>query len=311
MKIAIIGASGHWAYALNELKNHTVVGICPGFQGENVEIVKETLEKNGIFGEIYNDFDEILEKEPEIAIINTRFDLNAKFTKRCLEKNIYVFSEKPLAITKEDLEEIKNVKTDAFVSCMFGISYEGWCLTIKEAVKNIGTIRMINGRKSYKLGVRPDFYKNKDTFGGIMPWVGIHAMHWIYFVTGLKFKESYSITSNLNNFGNGDLETCAAATFLMENGAIATVTADYYRPESASTWDDDRLRVVGTKGIVEYEKGKVMLIDEKGERELPLLQSKDIFKEFVNRINKLPAGISMEESIYITETVLNLKELEK
>lgn len=311
MKIAIIGASGHWAYALNELKNHTVVGICPGFQGENVQIVKEALKKNGIFGEIYNNFDEILEKEPEIAIINTRFDLNAKFTKRCLEKNIYVFSEKPLAITKEDLEEIKNVKTNAFVSCMFGISYEGWCLTIKDAVKNIGSIRMINGRKSYKLGVRPDFYKNKDTFGGIMPWVGIHAMHWIYFVTDLKFKDFYSITSNLENSGNGDLETCAAATFLMENGAIATVTADYYRPESASTWDDDRLRVVGTKGIVEYEKGKVMLIDEKGERELPLLQSKDIFKEFVNRINKLPAGISMEESIYITETVLNLKELEK
>ncbi len=307
MRVAIIGASGHWAYALNELKNHTVVGICAGFDGENVENVQKTLKNNGIFCEISADFDAVLAKEPQIAIINTRFDLNAKYTRLCLEKNIYVFSEKPLALTEEALKDIKNVKTSAFVSCMFGISYEGWCLTVKEAVKSIGTIRMINGRKSYKLGIRPDFYKNKDTFGGIMPWVGIHAMHWIYFTTGLKFSKASAISSNLENFNNGDLETASAATFLMENGAIATVSADYYRPESASTWDDDRLRVVGTKGIVEYEKGKVTLIDEKGERELSLLDSQDIFKLFVDRIKDNSSGVSMEESIYITEIALKCR----
>lgn len=307
MKIAIIGASGHWAYALNELKNHTVAGICAGFFGEDMSGISEILSKNGIFHKTYGSFDEILENQPDIAIINTRFDLNAVYTKKCLEKDIFVFSEKPLAINEKDLEEIRNVKTNAFASCMFGISYEGWCLTMKEAVRNIGTIRMINGRKSYKLGTRPDFYKDKKTFGGIISWVGIHAIHWIYSITGLKFKECNSITSSLENFNNGDLETCAAATFLMENGALATITCDYYRPESASTWDDDRLRIVGTKGIVEYEKGKVFLIDENGERELPLLQTQDIFKLFIDRIRDKLSGISMEESIYVTEIALKCK----
>ncbi len=307
MKIAIIGASGHWAYALNELKNHTVTGICAGFSGEDMSGVSKTLTDNGIIHKIYNNFDEILENEPEIAIINTRFDLNAAYTKKCLEKDIYVFSEKPLALTFDELEEIKKVKTKAFVSCMFGISYEGWCKTIKEAVKNIGTVRMINGRKSYKIGIRPDFYKSKETFGGIVPWVGIHAIHWMHFVTGLKFKECNSTTSDLENFNNGDLETCAAVTFLMENGAIGIITCDYYRPQSASTWDDDRLRVVGTKGIVEYEKGRVFLIDEKGEKELPLLNTDDVFKLFVDRINDGVSGVSMEESIYVTEIALKCK----
>ncbi len=304
MKIAIIGASGHWAYALNELKNHTVVGITAGFNGEDMSNVSKTLSDNGISHKVYDNFDEILENQPDIAIINTRFDLNATYIKKCLEKNIYVFAEKPLALSFNELEEIKSIKTKAFVSCMFGISYEGWCLTIKEAVKNIGTIRMVNGRKSYKLGVRPDFYKNKDTFGGIIPWVGIHAIHWINFVTGLNFKDCSAMTSNLENSNNGDLETCAAITFLMDNGAIGTITCDYYRPQSASTWDDDRLRIVGTKGIVEYEKGKVFLIDECGEKELPLLQRQDVFKLFVKRINDGTSGISMEESIYATEIAL-------
>lgn len=307
MKIAIIGASGHWTYALNELKNHSVAGICAGFKGENMENVEKTLSENGIEYILFNSFEEILETKPEIAIINTRFDLNSFYTKKCLEKDIYVFSEKPLALTVEELNEIKDIKTKAFVSCMFGISYEGWCLTMKEAVKNIGTVRMINGRKSYKLGIRPDFYKNKSTFGGIIPWVGIHAIHWINFVTGLKFKECNSVTSNLENFNNGDLETCGVVTFSMKNGAIGTISCDYYRPQSASTWDDDRLRIVGTKGIVEYEKGKVFLIDEKGEKEIPLLKTQDIFKLFIDRITDGKSGISMEESIYVTEVALKCR----
>ncbi len=302
MRIGIIGASGHWAYALNELKNHTVAGICAGFDGEDISSVEKTLEKNGIPFKKYGRFEDI--PEMDIAIVNTRFDLNARYTKECLKRNIFVFSEKPLALSVEETEEIKNIKTDAFVACMFGISYEGWCLTLKEAVRNIGTVRMINGRKSYKLGVRPDFYKSKDTFGGILPWVGIHAMHWMYFVTGLKFKEVRSFVSNRENFNNGDLETCAVSTFVMENGALATVTADYYRPTEAPTWDDDRLRIVGTKGVLEYEKGKVFLIDEHGERELPLMPSEDIFKLFVDRIKGNNVGVSMEESLYITQVAL-------
>ena len=59
MKIAIIGASGHWTYALNELKNHSIAGICAGFQGENMENVEKTLSENGIEYIPFNSFEEI------------------------------------------------------------------------------------------------------------------------------------------------------------------------------------------------------------------------------------------------------------
>jgi predicted dehydrogenase len=307
MRIAVIGASGHWAYALNELKNHTFVGICAGFKGEDINGAVDILSKNGIFAPVFDDSDALLNENPQIVIVNTRFDLNAEYTVKCLKKNIYVFSEKPLALTEEKLKEIENVKTSAFVTAMFGISYEGWMETVKAEAKSIGEIRMINARKSYKLGVRPDFYKDKSTFGGIVPWVSIHAIHWVYAVTGMRLAHVNTVASSLENKNNGDLETTAASIFTLENGATVTVTADYYRPESASTWDDDRIRIVGTRGIVEYEKGKVHLIDENGERELQLLPAKDIFKLFVDRINGENAGISMEESIYITKVALSCK----
>ena len=191
---------------------------------------------------------------------------------------------------------------------MFGITFEAWCETLKEAVKNIGEIRMLNGRKSYKLGTRPDFYKSKETFGGIIPWVGIHAIHWIYASSGLKFKSVIATADNIVNNGNGDLETASACIFTMENGAIATVTADYFRPSTADTHDDDRIRVVGTKGIVEYQCGKVTIIDENGTRELELLPAKDVFALFLDRISGKDVGVSMEESLYITKVALKARQ---
>ncbi|MBR6765321.1 MAG: Gfo/Idh/MocA family oxidoreductase [Clostridia bacterium] len=305
MKIAIIGASGHWAYALDSLKNHTVVGVLRGFSGEDVSSVVDTLNKNGISAPVLAELNDIFRLEADIAIINTRFDLNAEYTIRCLEKDIYVFSEKPLALSEAELDKMEKIKTKAFVSAMFGISFEGWMETLREEIGKIGEIRMINARKSYKLGVRPDFYKDKRTFGGIVPWVSIHALHWVYSLTKMQFSHVKTVTSSLENKNNGDLETTAAGIYMLENGATVTVTADYYRPEAASTWDDDRIRIVGTRGILEYEKGKVFLIDENGEREIKIKPSLNVFELFLDRINGKDTGASMKESIYITRVALN------
>lgn len=304
MKVLIIGNSGHWAYCLNELKNHSVVAVIKGYEEEDMSSLYAALENNGIEYSVAESFDGALERNPEIAVINTRFDKNGRYTLECLRRNIYVFSEKPLATDFDTLEKIKSVKTDAFAAAMFGISYEPWCETLKKYVSRVGDVRMINCRKSYKLGTRPEFYGHKEFFGGIIPWVGIHALHWIYSVTGLKFKKMISAVNNGFNSGYGDLETAAAAVFEMENGCIATVTADYFRPASAKTHDDDRMRIVGTKGILEYMCGKVTLIDENGEQKLNLEETKDIFNLFVKRITDKISGISQEESIYITEVAL-------
>jgi len=304
MKIAIIGCSGHWAYALNELKNHTVTAVAGGFEGEDVTSVGEALAGNGIPFEYAEDFYGAIEKQPEIAIINTRFDLNGKYALECLKRNIYVFCEKPIATDFDTLEKIEKIKTNAFAVAMFGISYEPWCETLKKHIGEIGNVRMVNCRKSYKLGTRPEFYGHKEYFGGLIPWVGIHALHWCYSVTGLKYGKMISLTNNSINNGNGDLETTAAAVFEMENGCITTVTADYFRPQSAKTHDDDRMRIVGTKGILEYMCGTVKIIDSNGERELNTEKAQDIFKLFVDRISDGVSGISPEESIYITKIAL-------
>ncbi|MBR3503878.1 MAG: hypothetical protein IKO07_06490 [Clostridia bacterium] len=65
---------------------------------------------------------------------------------------------------------------------------------------------------------------------------------------------------------------------------IATVTADFLRPDGAPRHDDDRLRVTGTRGMLEALNGRVFLENEAPRRELPLLEEKNCFLEMLDAI---------------------------
>ena len=304
MKIAIVGGSGHYRYALQELKNHTLLGIAPGIIGEDLSKLQASLAKKEMEAPVFDDWKKLV-KDADVAVVNTRPDKNAIVSAYCLERGISVFSEKPLAVTMEQLERLGAAaeKSKGRIGAMLGIRYSGWYRTVKNALPQIGKIRLINAQKSYKLGTRPDFYKNKATFGGLIPWVAIHGLDWILDLTGAKVTAIGADTNNGFNSGNGDLEMTALCQLQLEGGILASVSADFFRPEGAPTHDDDRIRVVGTEGILEYMDGKVTLTDQNGITQLPLLESEDVFRLFLE-----DRGVSEQDSFYVTELALNLNE---
>lgn len=309
MKIAIVGGSGHYRYALDQLKEHTLLGIAPGVMGEDLEKLQKALAKREIPAPLLNDWKKLV-KDADVVVVNTRPDKNAIVSAYCLERNIPVFSEKPLAIDMPQLQMLGKAaeKSKAQLCGMFGIRYSGWYRTVKEAVKDIGAIRLINAQKSYKLGVRPAFYKQKQTFGGIIPWVSIHALDWILDITGAKVTAISADTNGEHNRDNGELEMTALCQLQLEGGILASVSADFLRPETAPTHDDDRIRIVGTQGVVEYMDGIVTKIDKNGKARLPVMEGQDVFELFLRRIGGEDVGVSPRESFYVTELALSLNE---
>lgn len=309
VKIAIVGGSGHYRYVLNELKNHTLLGIAPGIIGEDLTKLQAALAKRELEAPVFDDWKKLV-KNADAVVVNTRPDKNAIVSAYCLERDIHVFSEKPLAIDMPQLQMLGKVteKSKASICAMFGIRYTGWYKAVKEAVRDIGTIRLIQAQKSYKLGVRPDFYKTKSTFGGIIPWVSIHALDWILDLTGAKVTAIGADTNNDHNFGNGDLEMTGLCQLQLEGGILASVSADFFRPQGAPTHDDDRIRVVGTQGIVEYMGGVVTKLDASGQTQLPVGEGEDVFALFLRRIAGEDVGVTPQESFYLTELALNLNE---
>lgn len=289
-KAVIIGNSGHYGYSLYEINKRGIeVSAIYCTPDENADRLKKHLTDMGHNPEVFDDFIKMLEIiEPDIAVINSIFHLNTDFAIEALKRDIDVFLEKPAALTFDKLDELENVynqRKHLKLAGMFGIRYEPPLQTVKDCINEIGTIRMITSQKSYKMGIRPEFYKHRETYGGIIPWVAIHAVDWILWLTGERYLTVNALHSNKFNNDNGDMEVTSAAIYEMTNDIIAAFNADMLRPSAAPTHGDDRVRIVGTDGVLESINGRVTL----NGLEIPLSPAKDIFNEFLNDSSELNA----------------------
>ncbi len=313
MRICLIGVTGHIDYVFQGMAKDPacrITGVAPGSPGEKTERLAGRPEVSG--ARFYTDYRKMLDElRPEIAVVACHFCDHARVTVEALARGCHVFVEKPLALTFEDLALVKKAYAAAnrHLAAMFGLRYAPWFLTAWEGVQEgmIGRIRLLNAQKSYKLGRREEFYHRRASYGGTLPWVGSHAIDWIHWFSGERFCSVYASHSRQFNREHGELEVTALAHFTLTNEVFASVTLDYLRPEKAPAHDDDRLRLVGTEGIMEIRDGKVFLLSGEGggAQELPLSPGGDIFSDFLRQVRGEGAAlVTAEDSFYITEAAL-------
>ena len=309
MKYVVIGASGHVHQVTDAVRSL----MCPPptaiAAGDQSEVLLKVQASTG--AKIYGDYKKMLDAEqPELVVVNSRFDLNSGITTECLKRGMHVYSEKPLALTLEELQRVVNAwkSGTADLGCMLNLSCCGWFRTIVSSIQagDIGEIRLIHGQKSYKMGTRGPWYHDRSTYGGTIPWVAIHAIDWVLRLGG-DVKSITAYHSSKLNGGNGTMESAAAIILLMQNGIIGSVDADFYRPTGVPKHGDDRLRVTGTKGMLEAIDDRVYLENDKPRRELELLKTENPFVRFLNSIGTEAARQEAELVIKDTKAVLDAR----
>jgi predicted dehydrogenase len=236
---------------------------------------------------IYGTYQEMFSKE-ELDVVGTclPYAINAFASIAAAEMGIHVMSEKPLATELSDLEHLEHVvrQTGIQISAMLDMRLSAGILTVRDAISKglIGDPVLATAQKSYKFGERPWFYKKRETYGGTIPWIGIHAIDFIQYTTRLKISQVAAMQSNQCHPDYPGAEDNVGILLKFSNGGTAVVTLDYLRPEAAEGHGDDRLRVIGDQGVVEMRGGKVELTTRnQPARELPLLPSRSIFADFV------------------------------
>lgn len=319
VKVCLIGVSGHSGYALEGIaadEDAVLVGMAPGSKGEDIEPVYNNVCKAGGSPARYTNYIQMLEElKPDIAVVDCFFNDHAEVGIEALKRGCHLFIEKPVATTLEDLERFKDAykHSDRQLAGMFALRYSAPFYAAWKAVKEgkIGEVRLLNAQKSYKLGTRGELYKKRELYGGTIPWVGSHAIDWVYWMSGEKFVSVYAAHSKKQNRGHEDLEASAACLFNLTNEVMATVNIDYLRPKQAPTHGDDRIRIVGSQGVLEVREGSVFLTggdDTPGIRQLELAQEKNIFQDFMEQIRgRGKCLISAEESIYVSEACIRAR----
>lgn len=293
MKIAIIGNSGHGAAAVSERNLQTdgeVIGYCPGFPEESLDGLEKVFEQKGIRSCRFSSPQEMLSHiKPDVLVVDSMFSQHSQWAEWGLKNGIHVFCEKPLATELDQLESLAKTaeKSHALLWGILPTRYMPWFYTAKQLIEQgaVGKIRLFQGQKSYKLGTRPDFFQHRECFGGITPWVSVHLIDLMLWFSGSLCEKVSSFQSSQDNFGHGDLEMVSTTIMKLEHDILAQINADYYRPSAAPSHGDDRLRIVGTEGVLEIQMQQVTLIDSKGFQKIPLINpERELFEDFLYHI---------------------------
>src|SRR5437763_16395480 len=132
------------------------------------------------------------------------------------------------------------------------------------------------------------------------------------FTSGREITEAVSFQARVVHPEIGEMENTTATIFRLDNGGTAALHMDYLRPETAPTHGDDRLRLAGTEGVVEYQEatGVTLVTGKEKPRvltDLPLGGS--LFLDFLESVyNGKPAGLTPADIWKVNEIVLAARE---
>lgn len=259
LRVVQIGMQGHWGDVMRgipEIRDCRLEAVARAYPEEPIEGLRsqpawqETTR-------IYEDYRRMLDEvRPDLVAVFLPYGWNGQANLEALRRGCHVLSEKPLATDLATLDAIRRERDvqRVRISALLGMRLNPAMQAAHRAVEEgkIGEPLLISAQKSYRWGdSRPWYFKERATYGGSIPWVAIHAIDFVRFVTGLDYREVTARQAMRVHRDYPECEMFGGLLFGMTGGALATMTFDYLRPKPAESHGDDRLRVAGSEGVVE------------------------------------------------------------
>ena len=121
----------------------------------------------------------------------------------------------------------------------------------------IGKVVQVMGTGPHRLsaGNRPDWFFEKEKYGGILCDIGSHQIEQILHYTGAS--DATVVRSQIANYANPDhpgLDDFGDAMLTMDNGASGYFRCDWFTPYGLQMWGDGRTFILGTEGFIEQRK---------------------------------------------------------
>ena len=275
---------GEFKFAALALDHGHIYGQCNGLREAGAELVKvydPDPEKVAKFRETYPEAavascpEEILEDESiqlvsSAAIPSDRGPLGCKV----MQHGKHYFTDKTPFTTLEQLAEAKKVvaETGKKYAVYFSERLHVECAVhagnlIKQGA--IGQVINVIGLGPHRLGAasRPDWFFDKEQYGGILTDIGSHQFEQFLYYTGAKDAEvTNARVANYANPDHPELEDFGEASLVADNGATNYIRVDWFTPDGLPTWGDGRTVITGTEGYIELRKYLDIGRDEKGDQ---------------------------------------------
>ena len=310
VRVGILGLEGHTGEITTPLDRLPDVEVVAYWSADKATLRRPANVKR------YEDWRAMLDSEKlDVVAVTNNNGERAEAIIEAAKRKIHVIAEKPLATDRAGLQAVRTAVEQNRVSLgmLLNMRYQPHFLALKNIVSEgtIGEVLQIASQKSYKLGNRAPWFRKTSTYGGSITWVGIHMLDLMRWTSGREFT---SVAGFETRKGRevGDMEVATASVLQMDNGGLATLRVDYLRPETAPSHEDDRLRLAGTKGIVEYQasNGVTLMTGDAPPRAITELPARgSLFIDYLNATynGKAPA-ITLTDIYRICEVTLAAEE---
>ncbi|RYE83230.1 MAG: Gfo/Idh/MocA family oxidoreductase [Hyphomicrobiales bacterium] len=192
-----------------------------------------------------------------------------------------VMSDKPGMTSHAQLDELRRVvkETGRIFSVCYSEHFETRSTVKAGELVQAGAIgevihTMGLGPHAIRNNQRPDWFFDRQRYGGILCDIGSHQCEQFLFFSGTL--EAEVISATVNNRGNPDKPGLQdiGDMHLRTPKTTGYVRVDWFTPEGLPTWGDGRLTILGTEGYIELRKyidiagrpGKdhLFMVDKKG-----------------------------------------------
>jgi len=121
----------------------------------------------------------------------------------------------------------------------------------------IGDVMQVIGFGPHRLSApaRPQWFFEKELYGGILCDIGSHQIEQYLFYSGAK--DAKVVRSQIANYAHPEypeLEDFGDAMLVGDNGTTNYFRVDWFTPDGLGTWGDGRTTILGTKGFIELRK---------------------------------------------------------
>jgi predicted dehydrogenase len=319
IKVALVGLVGHSGTVLNPLNELPDVEVVAFAAPDPKEVARARRNPRLANARMYDSYSAMFNEERDLDIAAVCNDNGARAGAilAAADRGLHVIAEKPLALNRRDLAKIRQTlaskqrKIGMLMEMRYAPHY--WAMRQIVSAGELGDVAQIASQKSYKTDTWPEWKSKRSTYGATIPWIGIHMIDLMRFTTGREYREVMSFASHVGMPHLGEADNVTASIFKLDNGGVANLRMDYLRPDRAPSHGDDRLRIAGTKGVLEYQPstGLTLVTSNKEPQVLrdlakpPLL----LFPEFLDHVyNGKPTSMPEQDIWRVNEVTLAAQE---
>jgi predicted dehydrogenase len=328
LNLAVLGIDhGHIFDMLDEMIKEGCT--CNYFWTEGSPLtLKEFNKKYPNIKRVENKSDILNDNSIDMVLISSVPKDRADLSIEVLNSGKDVMVDKPGCTTLNQLEDLKRTvkETGKIWSVNFSERFHVAAVAKAEELVvegKIGKVKQTIGTGPHRQGnyERPDWFYDRQSYGGIITDIGSHQIHqFLVFTNSNEAKINHALVENTTKLDKPGFQDFGEVN-LTGNQGHGYIRLDWFTPDALPTWGDGRLLILGDKGYIEIRKYTDLAKSETGNHlyyanneEVKHIDCKDVklpyFRNLINDVlNRSETACSQELTYFTMELAIKAQEL--